>query len=67
MDDGFARSAAAATYLAVRLARLFILIVIVAWTVMLMWWPWAQVAPLGHPYVAMKTTANFEWPNDGVF
>ena len=46
----------------VRLARPFILIVIVAWTVMLMWWPWAQVAPLRNPYLAMKATANFDWP-----
>ena len=46
----------------VRLARPFILIVIVAWAVMLMWWPWAQVAPLRNPYLAMKATANFDWP-----
>jgi hypothetical protein len=46
----------------VRLARPFILIVIVAWAVMLMWWPWAQVAPLKNPYLAMKATANFDWP-----
>ena len=46
----------------VRLARPFILIVIIAWAVMLMWWPWAQVAPLRNPYLAMKATANFDWP-----
>ena len=45
-----------------RLACSLILTIIVAWAVMLMWWPWAQVAPLKNPYLAMKATANFDWP-----
>ena len=50
-----------------KLARIFIVTLIVAWTVMLVWWPWAQISPLGHPYAAMKTTAHFVWPNTVFF
>ena len=45
-----------------RLACSLILTIIVGWSVMLVWWPWAQVAPLKNPYLAMKATANFDWP-----
>jgi hypothetical protein len=29
---------------------------------MMIWWPWAQVSPLAHPFAAMKATAHFRWP-----
>jgi hypothetical protein len=44
-----------------RLACTFIFAVAIAWTVMLIWWPWAQVSPLRHPLHAMKATAHFKW------
>lgn len=28
---------------------------------MLPWWPWAQVNPLIHPFIAMRTMGAFDW------
>jgi hypothetical protein len=48
--------------LSIKLTCTFILTVIIAWTLMMIWWPWAQVSPLAHPFAAMKATAHFRWP-----
>lgn len=45
-----------------KLATSFIIILFLAWALMLIWWPWAQVSPLMHPYTAIKATKNFDWP-----
>ena len=44
------------------IGRSLIVIVIAAWAIMLVWWPWAQIAPLKRPYFAMTKTAHFDWP-----
>jgi hypothetical protein len=46
----------------IKLASMFMLTAIIAWTMMLVWWPWAQVSPLRHPFHAMKAIAHFRWP-----
>ena len=35
-------------------------IVLIAWAVMLVFWPWAQAKPLINPFKAMSETAHFE-------
>ncbi len=35
-------------------------IVLIAWAVMLIFWPWAQAKPLINPFKAMAETAHFE-------
>jgi Dolichyl-phosphate-mannose-protein mannosyltransferase len=37
------------------------LTLILAWAVMLVWWPWAQISPLLHPLKALQETARFRW------
>jgi len=44
------------------IGRSLIVIITAAWAIMLVWWPWAQIAPLKHPYFAMTKTAHFDWP-----
>lgn len=34
---------------------------VLAWIVMLVWWPFAQLNPLIHPLIAARENANFEW------
>jgi len=40
----------------------FLLIWAVAWVVMLLFWPWAQVSPILHPWEGLLTTTSFGWP-----
>lgn len=35
---------------------------VIAWAVMLIWWPWAQISPLLHPLEALRTLSRFDWP-----
>ena len=37
----------------------FALISLIAWVVMLVWWPWAQIKPLVNPFRALAQTAHF--------
>ncbi len=37
-------------------------ILVISWCVMLLFWPWAQVSPLRHPWRALTTFSNFDWP-----
>lgn len=39
----------------------FLLSILIAWGVMLVWWPWAQLSPLLHPLVALRKIAQFQW------
>jgi hypothetical protein len=39
----------------------FGLLIVLAWGVMLVWWPWAQISPLAHPLQAVHETAHFQW------
>lgn len=36
-------------------------IVVVAWVVMLVFWPWAQLSPIKHPWMALSEAAKFKW------
>ncbi|MGK2961467.1 MAG: ArnT family glycosyltransferase [Gemmatimonadaceae bacterium] len=48
----------------VSLARIFV----VAWTVMLVWWPYAQLNPLLNPLRAFRRAANFtDFPADVLY
>ena len=44
------------------LFRSFLIAVGVAWLVMILSWPWAQVNPFLNPVKALKATTNFDWP-----
>jgi hypothetical protein len=43
----------------VRLSVSFAMIFLIAWIVMLAWWPWAQTKPLVNPFKALAETAHF--------
>ena len=44
-------------------AKGFLLVAVLAWAVMLIWWPYAQLSPLLNPLRAMRTLAHFTyWP-----
>jgi len=44
-------------------AKGFFLLAVLAWVVMLVWWPYAQLSPLLNPLRAMRTLAHFTyWP-----
>lgn len=43
-----------------RLSLLFALIVVIAWVVMLVWWPWAQAKPLVNPFRALAEATHFD-------
>jgi len=43
-----------------RLSLFFALIVVIAWIVMLVWWPWAQAKPLVNPFKALAEAAHFD-------
>jgi len=36
--------------------------ILLAWAVMLVWWPWAQISPLFHPLQALRENTQFKWP-----
>ena len=42
-----------------RLIISFALIALIAWLVMLVWWPWAQTKPLINPFRGLSQTARF--------
>lgn len=46
----------------IKLAGGFTLIALIAWSMMLIWWPWAQLSPIRHPLAALKAMAHFRWP-----
>jgi len=46
----------------IKLAGRFMLIALMAWSVMLISWPWAQLSPIRHPLVALNAMAHFRWP-----
>jgi len=56
------RGAIARLGLLLRLATGFLVVVLVAWPVMLAFWPWAQQAPLSNPFVALEKVTHFAWP-----
>jgi hypothetical protein len=43
------------------MSRSFSVTIILAWAIMLVWWPWAQVSPLLHPLEALRGVAHFPW------
>jgi dolichyl-phosphate-mannose-protein mannosyltransferase len=44
-------------------AKGFVIVAVIAWAIMLVWWPYAQLNPLLNPIRAMRALANFtEWP-----
>ena len=49
-----------------RLAGAWAAIVAIGWLVMLVWWPWAQVAPIRHPLRALGAFSRF-WETMVVF
>jgi hypothetical protein len=48
-----------APYLTLHLGLLLLVVFIVSWTVMLLWWPWAQVSPISHPLEAIEAASHF--------
>lgn len=44
-----------------------LLAVPIAWTLMLVAWPWAQLAPISRPIYAMKLASNFPWDGETLF
>lgn len=45
----------------ISLVRSFIFTLLLAWAVMLVWWPWAQVSPLFNPLSALTAMSRFEY------
>jgi len=39
----------------------------IAWSVMLVAWPWAQIDPLRHPFEAVWNATHFGWSGDMLF
>lgn len=39
----------------------FMAVVGIAWLVMLIFWPWAQISPIKHPWLALTEAAKFKW------
>lgn len=50
-----------------RLAGRLALMVVVAWLVMIAFWPWAQVAPFTHPFEAFGVASRFYFPYPQLF
>jgi hypothetical protein len=53
--------------LAVQFAGCALLVLAIAWPIMLLCWPWAQLAPLSRPFVAMEAAHHFRWPASVLF
>jgi hypothetical protein len=51
----------------VHLGARFSTVFLVAWGVMLLAWPWAQLRPLLHPMVALLASGRFPWRHDQLF
>jgi len=51
----------------VRLSFYFACIVLLAWAIMLLFWPWAQINPLVNPVLAMRAIAHYQWPGEVFF
>ncbi|HEX2986916.1 MAG TPA: glycosyltransferase family 39 protein, partial [Chloroflexota bacterium] len=49
-------------HLAIDLGKRFVVVVLVAWSVMLVTWPWALVSPILHPLEALLRTTDYDWP-----
>lgn len=45
-----------------RMGGALVSVILLAWAVMLMWWPWAQLKPLRHPLHAAQAITHFPWP-----
>jgi hypothetical protein len=42
-------------------------VLIVAWPTMLLFWPWAQLAPFTRPFEAFAAAAHFRWEGEMLF
>ncbi len=60
--EGGPRGRAAVPGVATRLG----LALLVAWALMISFWPWAQLAPLTRPFQAAAETTRFQWGGDVV-
>lgn len=53
--------------LTVNLSRCVLLVFVIAWPIMLLFWPWAQLAPFKRPLIAMWIVRRFNWKNTVLF
>jgi hypothetical protein len=66
-SDGFARDWPSLMRNALRSGAALAAVIAIAWVVMLIWWPWAQVHPIDHPRAAIRHTVEFDWDHDVLF
>jgi hypothetical protein len=45
------------------LGRSFLFIAVIAWAIMIVWWPYAQTQPITHPLEALTVASHFPWSN----
>jgi hypothetical protein len=50
-----------------RLASLFISVTLLAWVIMLIFWPWAQLAPFHRPLQALSGFSHYDWKGPVLF